>query len=379
MARQGVASIALTTSLVAASACSTSAIETPVSGSLGLDGFKLEVVATGLDTPWSIAFVPDGRMFVAERKGTIRVVKNGTLQDEPLAIVQDAVETGEGGLMGMVLHPDFEENHWIYVAFTHRQGNGYGVRVERYRESATGLGDKTVIIDGIEGGRVHDGTELGFGPDGKLYITTGEVGRKQLAQVMSSLNGKTLRLNDDGSVPDDNPFVGKPGVRPEIWTYGHRNAQGMDWQPGTGLMFQAEHGPSGFDAPGGGDEVNIVERGKDYGWPTIHHIMTREGMESPLLEYTPAIAPSGAAFSRGDRVPEIKNDLFVACLRGRGLLRVQLDGRTVTGTERLFQDLGRCREVISGPDGYLYFTTSNNDGRGRPAPDDDRIFRIVPD
>lgn len=378
MARYVVASIALAASLLVASACSTNAIETPDSGSLDLDGFKLEVVVGGLDTPWSIAFAPDGRMLVAERNGAIRVVIDGQLQDEPFAVIQDAVEIGEGGLMGMVLHPDFEQNHWIYVAFTHRQGNGYGVRVARYRESSSGLSDKRVIIDGIEGGQIHNGTELGFGPDGKLYVTTGEVGRKELAHVMSSLNGKTLRLNDDGSVPDDNPFVGRPGIRPEIWTYGHRNAQGMDWQPGSGLMFQAEHGPSSFDAPGGGDEINIVERGKDYGWPTIHHVMTREGMESPLLEYTPAIAPGSLAFSRGDRVPEIKNDIFVACLGGRGLLRVQLDGRTVTRAEKLFEDLGRCREVISGPDGYLYFTTSNKDGRGRPATDDDRIFRLVP-
>lgn len=371
--------IALAASLLTAYGCSSNAIETPASGSLDLDGFKLEVVVGGLDTPWSIVFLPDGRMFVAERKGTIRVVKDGELVEEPFATIEDAVESSEGGLMGMVLHPDFEENHWIYVAYTYREDGGTGVRVERYQVSSGGLSDKKLIIDGILGASIHAGTELGFGPDGKLYVTTGEIGRKALAQDMGSLNGKTLRLNDDGSVPDDNPFVGQSGIKPEIWTFGHRNAQGMDWQPGTGLMFQAEHGPSRFDAPAGGDEVNIVERGKDYGWPTIHHEMTRDGMESPLLEYTPAIAPGGLAFARGDKVPEIKNDLFVACLRGRGLVRIQLDGRKVTKTEKLFEDLGRCREVISGPDGYLYFTTSNRDGRGRPASDDDRIFRIVPE
>jgi glucose/arabinose dehydrogenase len=180
-------------------------------------------------------------------------------------------------------------------------------------------------------------------------------------------------------VPQDNPFVGQPDARPEIWTYGHRNSQGLDFQPGTGLMFQTEHGPSGFDGPGGGDEVNVVERGRNYGWAAVHHKETRAGMESPLLEYTPACAPASGAFYRGSALAQFKGNFFFGCLRGEGLQRVVLDGRVVKSDERLFQDVyGRIRDVAEGPDGALYFSTSNRDGRGSPAADDDRIMRIVP-
>jgi glucose/arabinose dehydrogenase len=183
----------------------------------------------------------------------------------------------------------------------------------------------------------------------------------------------------DGSVPPDNPFVDQPGARPEIWSYGHRNAQGIDWQPETGLMFQTEHGPSGFDGPGGGDEVNIAERGKNYGWPVIHHQQTREGMVSPLLEYTPAVAPASGIFYRGTAFPDFKNSFFFGCLRGKCLIRVVLDGSRVVSQERLLEDnYGRIREVAEGPDGIIYITTSNRDERGSPADNDDRILRLVP-
>ncbi|HYY43352.1 MAG TPA: PQQ-dependent sugar dehydrogenase, partial [Pyrinomonadaceae bacterium] len=205
---------------------------------------------------------------------------------------------------------------------------------------------------------------------------------RTLAQRMDSINGKILRLNDDGTVPPDNPFVNQPGARPEIWTYGHRNPQGIDFQPGTNLLFETEHGPSGFDGPGGGDEVNIVERGHNYGWPLIHHTQTRAGLEAPLLEYTPAIAPSGATFYRGanpNGFPQFKGNFFFTALRGEALIRVVLDGRRVVSQERLLEhQYGRIREIVEGPDGALYFATSNHDGRGRPARDDDRILRLVP-
>ncbi|HKP12649.1 MAG TPA: PQQ-dependent sugar dehydrogenase, partial [Blastocatellia bacterium] len=209
-------------------------------------------------------------------------------------------------------------------------------------------------------------------------VTTGDATQRQLAQKLDSLAGKTLRLNDDGSVPQDNPFVGQQGVRPEIWSTGHRNAQGMDWQPGSNLMFQTEHGPSGFDGPGGGDEVNIVERGKNYGWPLIHHTATREGLEAPLLEYTPAVAPASGMFYRGSAFPEFRGNFFFGCLRGQCLVRVVLDGRRVVSQERLLRDYGRIRDVAEGPDGAIYFSTSNRDGRGRAASGDDRILRLVP-
>ncbi|MCH8274107.1 MAG: PQQ-dependent sugar dehydrogenase [Armatimonadetes bacterium] len=340
--------------------------------------FRVETVAEGLRVPWEIAFAPDGRIFVTERQGRIRVIENGKLRPEPLAVIKEAVHRGEGGLMGLALHPKFSENGWIYVSYLYQDG-GLTVRVERYTLRDDALQEPKVILDGIEGGGIHNGCRIAFGPDGKLYVTTGEVGRGDLAQQLNTQNGKTLRINDDGSVPRDNPFVGRAGARPEIWSYGHRNAQGIAWQPGTRLMFQTEHGPSGFDAPGGGDEVNIVESGKNYGWPAIHHRETREGMVSPLLEYTPAVAPGGCTFYSGAKIPEWKGNFFFACLRGRRIIRVELDGRRVVSQENLLQDkFGRIRQVVEGPDGYLYFCTSNQDGRGRPAGNDDRVLRIVP-
>jgi glucose/arabinose dehydrogenase len=196
---------------------------------------------------------------------------------------------------------------------------------------------------------------------------------------MNSLAGKILRVNDDGTIPPDNPFLNQKDARPEIWAVGVRNPQGLAWQPESGLLFETEHGPSGFDGPGGGDEVNIIEKGKNYGWPVIHHKETKEGLESPLLEYTPACAPASATFYNGSAVPEFKGNFFFGCLRGEAIIRVVLDGRKVIAQEKLLENkLGRIREVTEGPDGYIYFSTSNRDGRGSPAQADDRIFRIVP-
>jgi glucose/arabinose dehydrogenase len=341
-------------------------------------GFRVETVVSKLEVPWSIVFAPDGRMLFTERPGRVRVFEKGSLRPEPLAVITDVEHGSESGLMGLALHPNFAENHLLYLAYAYSQ-DGVRVRVVRFRETGAGLTDRKLIIEGIPAARYHAGTRLRFGPDGKLYVTTGDAAEKDLGQKLDTLAGKTLRLNDDGTVPPDNPFVGRPGVRPEIWTYGHRNAQGLDFQPGTGLMFQTEHGPSGFDGPGGGDEVNIVERGKNYGWAAIHHKESKEGMESPLLEYTPACAPASGAFYRGSALTKFKGNFFFGCLRGAGLQRVVLEGRRVLSEERLFENrYGRIRDVTEGPDGALYFSTSNRDGRGNPASDDDRIMRIVP-
>jgi aldose sugar dehydrogenase len=253
------------------------------------------------------------------------------------------------------------------------------VRVARYRETPGGFTDRKIIIEDIPATYLHAGCRLRFGPDGKLYITTGDATKRELAQQLDSLAGKTLRLNDDGTVPGDNPFVGRANARPEIWTYGNRNAQGIDFQPGTNLLFETEHGPSGFDGPGGGDEVNILERGKNYGWPVIHHRATQEGMESPLLEYTPACAPGSGMFYRGAAFPAFKGNFFFGCLRGTRMIRVTLDGRRVVSQENLLEGkYGRIRDIAEGPDGLIYFSTSNRDGRGSPASDDDRIMRLVP-
>jgi glucose/arabinose dehydrogenase len=339
--------------------------------------FKVEKVAGGLEVPWSIVWAPDGRMIFTERPGRVRVMEKGTLNPKPLLTLTDVESAGEAGLMSVALHPQFSSNHFVYLSYAYTSG-GLRVRVVRYREAAEGLVDRKVIIEDLPAARAHAGCRIRFGSDGKLYVTTGDATNRNLAQQLNSLAGKTLRLNDDGTVPQDNPFVGRQDARPEIWSLGHRNAQGLDFQPGTNLMFQTEHGPSGFDGPGGGDEVNIVEKGKNYGWPTIHHTETAAGLESPLLEYTPACAPGSGAFYRGSVLPQFKGNFFFGCLRGERVIRVVLDGRRVVSQENLLQNYGRIREVAEGPDGYLYVSTSNRDGRGRPAEDDDRILRLVP-
>ncbi len=340
--------------------------------------FQVETVVAGLEVPWSITWAPDGRMFFTERPGRVRVVVNGQLRSRPLIILKDVEPSGESGLMSLTLHPQFANNHFLYLSYAYKSESQL-VRVVRYRESESGLIDRQVIMENIPAAQFHAGCRLGFGPDAKLYITTGDATERALAQRLDSLAGKTLRLNDDGTIPSDNPFVGQQNARPEIWSLGHRNAQGMDWQPGTNLMFQTEHGPSGFDGPGGGDEVNIVERGKNYGWPLIHHKEIRDGLEAPQLQYTPAVAPASGAFYRGSAFPQFRGNFFFGCLRGERIIRVVLDGRRVLSQEGLLREkYGRIRDVAEGPDGAIYFSTSNQDGRGKPARDDDRIIRLRP-
>jgi glucose/arabinose dehydrogenase len=340
--------------------------------------FKVETVIPNLEVVWSIVWAPDGRMIFTERPGRVRVFENGKLRPQPLFTVPDVQPGGESGLMSVALHPQFASNPFVYLSYAYNSG-GTLVRVVRYRDTPNGFTDRKVIIENIPAAQFHAGCRLRFGPDGKLYITTGDATDRELAQKLDSIAGKILRLNDDGTVPSDNPFVGKPNARPEIWAYGSRNAQGIDFQPGTNLLFETEHGPSGFDGPGGGDEVNIIERGKNYGWPVIHHRATQAGMESPLLEYTPACAPASGMFYRGSALPQFTGNFFFGCLRGERIIRVKLKGRTVVSQENLLEGkYGRIRDIAEGPDGLIYFSTSNRDGRGRPAPDDDRIMRIAP-
>ena len=372
--------------LLSSVACAESSADFPkIPASKDIPKFRVETVASGLEVVWSIVFAPDGRMFFTERPGRVRVVENGKLRNAPFFVVPDVEPSGESGLMGMTLHPDFSENHFVYIAFAYRDKGDQRVRVARYSATGETLTGAKTIIENLPASRYHAGTRLRFGPDGKLYITTGDATNQSEAQKLSTLAGKTLRLNDDGTIPGDNPFVDQTGARAEIWTYGHRNAQGMDFQPGTGLMFQTEHGPSLIDGVSlfkrsGGDEVNIVEKGKNYGWAKISHRMKREGMETPLMEYSPAIAPASGVFYRGDSFPQFKGNFFIGALKGEMILRLVLDGRRVVSQDKLLEkQYGRIRDVAEAPDGSIYFSTSNRDGRGSAAKDDDRILRIVPD
>ncbi|MFL6373594.1 MAG: PQQ-dependent sugar dehydrogenase [Pyrinomonadaceae bacterium] len=341
--------------------------------------FHVETVASGLEVPWAFAWLPNGDMLFTERPGRVRTIEKGALRKDPVFTVPDVEPTGESGLMDITLHPNFAQNNYVYLAYSYNK-DGKQVKVVRYTYRDGKFTEDKTIVDHVPGAQFHSGMRCRFGPDGKLYVTTGDSTDWNLAQQLGSLAGKVLRLNDDGSVPPDNPFVNQKGARPEIWTYGNRNPQGIAWQPGTGLTFETEHGPSGFEGKGfGGDEANILEASKNYGWPEIHHTMTREGMVAPLLEYTPSCAPGSAMFYTGTQFPGMSGNFLFGCLAGKRIIRVVLDGRKVVSQENLLDGTyGRIREMEQGPDGYIYFSTSNRDGRGSPASDDDRIMRLVP-
>lgn len=350
---------------------STSTPTATTSPSLGAFQPIVEVVATGLEVPWALAFAPDGRLFVTERPGRLRVIVDGRLRPTPVATLPVAT-SAESGLMGLALDPQFARNGYLYVMYTYRtQAGELRNRVARLTVRGDVAGDEQIVLDGIPGGVIHDGGRIAFGPDGKLYVTTGDASNGALAQDRRSLAGKILRINPDGTIPADNPFPGSP-----VFSYGHRNPEGIAWQPGTGTLFETEHGPVG------NDEVNIIQAGQNYGWPDVSGRGGTSRSVDPILVFTPSIAPAGAAFYEGDRLAPWAGNLFFATLRGQHLHRVVLGGpdqRAVIASERLFEGVyGRLRAVAVGPDGYLYVTTSNRDGRGNPAPDDDRILRIVP-
>lgn len=339
--------------------------------------FRVETVAANLEVPWAFAFLPNGNLLFTERPGRVRLIENGKLRESPVYTVPDVEPSGESGLMDISLHPDFAANNFVYLSYAY-SGDGKRVRIVRYKFGGDAFAEPKTIIENISAAQYHAGTRARFGPDGKLYVTTGDATDRELAQQMNSINGKTLRLNDDGTIPPDNPFVNQPNVRAEIWSVGHRNAQGLAWTA-NGAMFQTEHGPSGFDGAGGGDEVNFVEKGKNYGWAEISHTETKEGLISPLLEYTPAVAPASALIYKGNAFPEFKGNLFFGNLRGESIIRVRLNGTNVAGQEPLLEyKFGRIREVGESSEGYIYFSTSNRDGRGKAAKEDDRIMRIVP-
>jgi aldose sugar dehydrogenase len=346
-------------------------------GYLAAPLFHSEMIASGLRAPWALKFLPDGRIFFTEREGRVRVIERGKLLDEPVLTVPDIRSWSKMGLLGLVLDPNFTANHLVYLSECHSIGDDHGqnwVRVVRYRESENHLVEERVLIDQIPCFHNHAGGRLLFGPDGKLYITTGDADEPLLAQRFDALNGKILRINSDGSIPADNPFVGRHDANPAVWSYGHRNPQGIAFQPGTNLLFEAEHGPDG------GDEINWIKKGKNYGWPFVTHDRTAIGVESPLRQFTPAVAPADCVFYDGKMFPALRGDLLVGCLRGESILRVHLDGTRIAWVERLVhQQFGRLREVTVAPDGALWVTTSEFDPpEGRRTPGFDHIIRLTP-
>lgn len=368
------------------------------------DGTKytVETVASKVEIPWAMAFASDGRCFFTERKGRVRIIgPDGKLVEQPALTLADVDASGRGeiGLMGICLHPDFAANHFVYLAYGDKVKKD--IRVSRFVEKDGVLSLDKDIISGIASAPNHAGCGLKFGPDKKLYISTGERFSRDLAQKTDSLNGKILRVNDDGTVPDDNPWAGankKEGTRPELWSIGHRNPQSFDWHPTTGVMYASEHGPSGSDARvdgkpfAGADEFNMIEKGKNYGWPSVFGDTKQDGKESPLKSWTPPIAPCGGAFVTSDKqFSKWVGNFMVGGLGGLvpvaqtipGVYMVKLsaDGKSVASVDRLVPDMGRIRAVAQAPDGSIWFSTSNKDGRAQGMGNrelDDQICRIVP-
>jgi glucose/arabinose dehydrogenase len=333
--------------------------------------FRVQTILTGLEVPWSMAFAPDGRLFITERPGRVRIVTLTNGNNE-LALTENAVfGQGEAGMLGVALDPEFAQNHLVYLYYSASVAGAGGAvnRIIRYREANSRLAERSVLLDNIPAATIHDGGRLRFGPDGLLYATAGDAANANLAQDAASLAGKILRINRDGTTPGGNRFSSP------VYTWGHRNPQGFDWHPVTNDLWAVEHGNSG------NDEINSILPGANYGWPRIEGSATMPSMETPAAFFNPAIAPSGASFYRGQRFLQFSNQLFVATLRGTHLLRVTVDTATrrVTAQERLLEGTyGRLRDVVPGPDGYLYILTNNRDGRGTPASSDDRLLRLVP-
>jgi glucose/arabinose dehydrogenase len=343
--------------------------------------YRVEVLARSLYVPWAMIFLPDRRMLFTERTGAVRVMHNDQLMPEP-ALTIDVAQGNKMGMLGLVVDPLFKKNHFVYLAYDYRHESAdplhpeFRMRVARYREKNDKLLEPTTLIEDIPAWSNHTGGRMRFAADGTLYVTTGDANEPPLAQRLDTYNGKILRLKTDGSAPSDNPFTKDKAAHPEIWSYGHRNPQGLDFQAGTGDILETEHGPLG------GDEINWIIPGHNYGWPVIDHRRAQEGMETPFLEFSPSIGPGSASFYRSETFPELHNSFLVGCLRGEGVLHVELNGRKLKDVSWLFHhNFGRIREIVESPEGYLYISTSQQDpveGVARTGDDDDLILRIVP-
>jgi len=345
-----------------------------------VEGLRVETVVTGLDTPWDLAWGPDEQIWVTERGGRVSRVNPASGQRSTAGQIPNVAESGESGLMGIAFYPDFAAQPYVYLTHSYLQGGSLRNRLVRVRWDGQTLGAPEVLLANIPGGGIHDGSRLAVGPDRLLYMTTGDASNGDLAQDRTSLAGKVLRLTLTGQPAPGNPF----GTA--IYSFGHRNSQGLVFHPTTGALYSTEHGP------GDNDEINRIAPGRNFGWPTVHGACDDDvGSErafcqannvlEPLATWTPTIAPAGADFYLGDLIPQWKGNLLFASLRGEALYRLTLsaDGQQVTAREALYEGTyGRLRDVLVAPDGAVYFATSNRDGRGNPSGDDDRILRVKP-
>ena len=331
-----------------------------------------------MEIPWSMAFFPDGRMLVSEQAGRLRIVEKGLLLPEPVAGTPEVWFEGQGGLMDVEVHPDYEKNGWVYLSFSEAGPNGTAMTVivrGRIRDGRW-VDQETLFRAPVElyrKGRVHFGCRLVFDGKGYLFFTIGERGHKDDAQDVTRPNGKVHRIHDDGRIPLDNPFVNTKDAIPSIWSYGHRNPQGLARHPVSGDLYDVEHGPRG------GDELNLVRRGLNYGWPIITYGMNydgtpitnltaKEGLEQPVVHWTPSLAVCAMDFYIGDRFPGWRHNIFVSSLAAEELRRLELKDGAVVHQEIVFKSIGRIRDVVSGPDGYLYVSLEPG-----------RIARLVPD
>ena len=332
---------------------------------------RIVTVARDLENPWGLAFLPDRRMLVTEKAGRLRYVDQNGKISKPLTGVPEVFARGQGGLLDVALDPDFEANKFIYLSYAEPGKGGGGTAVGRGRLKENRLEDFEVIFQQAPKARtqIHFGSRLVFSMDGELYITLGERGERDLTQDFSVHRGQVIRIMPDGSVPGDNPFVGRKGYRPETWTHGHRNPQGAALNPESGKLWTVEHGARG------GDEINIPMKGRNYGWPVISYGRhysglkigegaQKDGLEQPVYYWDPSIAPSGMVFYTGDRFPAWKGSLLVGALKGRMLVRLELNGEKVVKEERMLKEIGdRIRDVRQGPDGFIYLLTDSSKGR----------------